>query len=220
MSAAFARTSIMARMRRWFVPGISTHIIKRGNNRAAVFSSTADYHQFLRLVQGAMERHAAAVHAFALMANHIHLIATPSVSTSIPAFMKDLGERYSVYFNATYSRIGTPWSGRYKALLLTDERYWLTCLRYVELNPVRAKIVVNADDYEWSSYSSHALGRPHEWLRPHPVFESLGQSRAERAEVYRRLCDAPLTEDDVRRIRTPPRNPALIARDTGSDPGV
>jgi putative transposase len=207
----------MARKRRHFVPGVSAHIIKRGNNRAAVFSAQADYERFLTLVRDASSSHCAAIHAFALMTNHIHLIATPTTIVAIPALMKEVGERYSVYFNAAHSRTGTPWDGRYRAFLLTDERYWLTCLRYVEQNPVRARMVIRPEDYAWSSYATHAFGRSHEWLQPHPVFDSLGRSAAERSAVYLRLCDAPLTDDEICTLR---KSAAASATPVGSDPGV
>ena len=205
----------MARLRRAFQQGVSAHIIKRGNNRSAVFSQTHDYEHFLACVADAACGHGVSVHAYVLMTNHIHLLATPDQARSMPAFMKQVGERYSMYFNRAYGRIGTPWTGRYRALLISDERYWLTCLRYIELNPVRAQVVVRPDDYAWSSFSAHAAGEDHPWLRTHPLFESLGRSRWERSDAYRRLCSAALTEDEVRTIRKPPRR---WGQTPGSDP--
>jgi putative transposase len=194
----------MARRLRHFPPGVSSHIIKRGNNRSAVFSRADDYQQFLAFLREAASRCSTAVHAFALMTNHVHIIATPEDTASVPSMMKELGERYSRYFNAQYVRTGTPWDGRYRAFLLLDERYWLTCLRYVELNPVRAGMVTRAEDYEWSTYAAHAFGRRLDWLEPHPVFAGLGRSDTERAAVYQRLCADTISQDDVRRLRAHP----------------
>jgi putative transposase len=213
----------MARLRRFFVPGVSAHIIKRGNNRASIFSGAPDYRRFLAELADAAGAHGVAVHGYVLMTNHIHVVATPDIPRAIPAMMKRVGERYSRYFNRRYDRIGTPWCGRYKALLLEDERYWLTCLRYVEQNPVRAKMVVQPDDYEWSSYSAHASGTTGSWLRSHPLLDALGRCDQERAETYRRLCAASVSDDEVRRIRN--AVPQITsgnapARQSGSDPGV
>jgi putative transposase len=156
------------------------------------------------------------------MANHIHVMMTPGTVRAISRTMKQVGERYSRYFNRRYDRIGTPWSGRFRSLLITDERYWLTCMRYVEQNPVRAGMVVDPSDYPWSSYSAHALGHDHSWLQSHPVFDRLGRSSVERAETYRSLCSAAVRWDDVRKLRTPPRTEAPVSDasgEGGSDPG-
>jgi putative transposase len=210
----------MPRKRRVFVPGVSAHIVKRGNNRGSIFSRTDDYESFLGLLKAAAPRHGTAIHGFVLMTTHVHILATPEGPASIPAMMKELGERYSRYFNGEYSRSGTPWDGRYRAFVIEDERYLLTCLRYVELNPVRAGMVLRAEDYRWSSYAVHALGSSSDWLVPHAVFAALGRSAAERAVVYRKLCDARLSEEEVRRIRTTSRRKVVRGQTPGSDPGV
>jgi putative transposase len=203
---------------------MSAHIIKRGNNRSAIFSRADDYRQFLNFLREAASRRATAIHAFALMTNHVHIIATPDDTGSVPSMMKELGERYSQYFNAQYVRTGTPWDGRYRAFLLVDERYCLTCLRYVELNPVRAGIVTQAEDYEFSTYATHALGRRLDWVQPHPVFAALGRSDIERAAVYRRLCADTISQDEVRRLRTHaavvPSSARIGGQTPGSDPAL
>jgi putative transposase len=213
----------MPRLRRHFVPGVSAHIIKRGNNRAPIFSREDDYAAFLRLLREASGPHCTQVHGYVLMANHIHLLATPERPDSVPLFMKEVGERYSQYFNRTYARIGTPWSGRYKALTIADERYWLTCLRYVEQNPVRARMVLHPADYRWSSYHAHLNATTSDWLQSHPLLEGLGRSRTERADAYRRLFSALVPEDDLHKLRKPARQHRAAAdgvREKGSDPGV
>ncbi len=210
----------MARKRRWFIPGVSAHLIKRGNNRAPVFSRGEDYEHFLGLVRNAAERHDTAVHAYVLMTNHIHLIATPESETSIPGFMKHVAERYSWYFNTTYDRSGTPWDGRYRALLLLDERYWLTCLRYVEQNPVRAGMVLRAEDYAWSSFRTHALGESQEWLHGHPSVRSarrvLGRARRSLPPA---ICSASQRGGSTHIAQTR-WCAAHLAAERGSDPGV
>ena len=184
-----------------------------------MFSRTADYEHFLQLMREATEDHTTAIHAYVLMTNHIHLMATPATETSIPGFMKQVGEQYSLYFNTTYVRTGTPWDGRYKALLLTDERYWLTCLRYIEQNPVRAGMVLRAEDYSWSSYGMHAFGKSQEGLHSHALFDALGRSPAERSEAYRHLSATPLNEDEVRRLRKPSGAPSSLVLRRGQTPG-
>src|SRR6185295_16130884 len=116
------------------------------------------------------------VHGFSLMSTHWHGLATPSTASALPAAMKRIGERYVRHFNRKYQRFGSPWAGRYRPLPVGDELYWLTCLRYIEQNPVRAGMVSMLEAYPWSSYRAHAFGEGPEWLATHHVYESLGRT--------------------------------------------
>ncbi len=93
------------------------------------------------------------------MTNHVHLLASPKIQESIPKTLQSVGRRYVQYFNTSYGRSGTLWEGRYKATLINSYRYLLTCVRYIELNPVRAGMVKHSCDYRWSSYAANALGK-------------------------------------------------------------
>ena len=112
----------------------------------------------------------------------------PAFRYSCPKTMKACGGRYVQYFNRKYSRSGTLWNGRYKPILVDDERGWLRCLRYIERNPVEAGIVRDPSEYEWSSYRTHALGEASTWLTPHPVYLALGSTPELRQAVYRAIA--------------------------------
>ena len=105
------------------------------------------------------------------------------------------------YFNYSYDRTGTLWEGRYKANLIDSERYLLSCMRYIELNPVRAGMVDHPGDYPWSSYRINAQGAAHELLIPHPLYHRLGRSAGERQTAYRQLFRAHLSRADIDAIR-------------------
>ena len=135
------------------------------------------------------------------MDNHYHLIATPRTAEGIPLMMRDLGREYVKRYNRKHGRLGTLWAGRHRAILITNERYWLTCLRYVEQNPVRANIVSSAGDYRWSSFAFHGMGQLIPWLVPHFVYLALGATPEDRQAAYRALCDADLTEAELARQR-------------------
>ncbi len=105
------------------------------------------------------------------------------------------------YINYTYRRTGTLWEGRYKATLIDSESYLLTCSRYIELNPVRAGIVVHPDDYAWSSYRTHAHGQPDTLIRDHPLYLALGDTDSTRQEAYRALFKVQLDSATVNLIR-------------------
>src|SRR3954447_12334339 len=186
---------------RLFVPGVSLHVRQRGNNRCAIFGDGSDYELFLVMLEAATRRYDVDVHGYTLMTTHTHLQMTPSTKSGASDAMKQLGNAYVQYFNRKYQRVGTLWTGRYKSKPITDERYWLTCLRYIEQNPVRAGLVVQPEQYLWSSYGVHALGQSSEWLASHPVLDALGANFAERQAAYRALCATPLTGAQIARVQ-------------------
>jgi putative transposase len=191
----------MARQRRFFEPGLTMHVIQRGNARTAIFRAPGDYEVYLELLREAGERHRTQVHGYALMSNHVHVMATPQQPGSLPLTMQQLGRCYVPHFNQRYSRSGALFEGRYRAIPIDTDVYWLTCLRYVEQNPVRAGMVATAESYPWSSYRAHALGEWSAWLVPHPVYLSLGGTPEARQVAYRRLGTHAVTDPDLTTIR-------------------
>ena len=149
----------MARLPRYFVKGQPQHIIQRGNNRELIFVDDDDYRFYLECLQSAIKINKLSVHAYVLMTNHVHILASPEVETSISKTLQSVGRRYVQYFNYTYKRTGTLWEGRYKATVIDSDQYLLTCMRYIELNPVRADMVKQPNEYPWSSYAANAEGK-------------------------------------------------------------
>ena len=129
----------MARLPRFFAKGFPLHIIQRGNDRDPIFVSEPDYLFYLDCLERAAAENGLSIHAYVLMTDHVHLLATPSDETSAPRTMQSVGRRYVQYFNYTHQRSGTLWEGRYRSTVVDAEAYLLTCMRYIELNPVRAK---------------------------------------------------------------------------------
>jgi putative transposase len=187
----------MSKYVRVFIPGLSLHVTHRGHNRMSVFPEATDCEHFLALLESAAGRHQVGIHSYSLMTNHYHLIATPETEAAMPRAMQQLGHRYVAYFNRKYRRSGTLWGGRYRSIIIADERYWLTCLRYVELNPLRAKLVEAPETYRWSSYRTHAFGEQSRWLADHDVYRRLGSSPEERQTAYRTICGMPLTDTEL-----------------------
>jgi putative transposase len=204
----------MQRRRRVYLPDISLHVIRRGNNRAPIFGDEADYEFILALLEFTSGRSGVDVHGYGMMTNHYHLMVTPRSTTALPDMMRDLGREYVLRYNRKYERIGTLWAGRYRAIPITDERYWLNCLRYIEHNPVRAKMVARPGDYKWSSFRANAIGESLPWLTPHPVYLALGSTPEERQAAYRAICGEDLNDADLTRQRhgfVCRRNPDLVA---------
>ena len=135
------------------------------------------------------------------MTNHVHLLLTPMQSDSVSRLMQSIGRRYVGYFNYAYARTGTLFEGRFRSSLVQDDEYFLTCLRYIELNPVRAGIVNDPGDYRWSSYRIHGLGlRTKMWV-PHATYQALGSDAKSRQSAYRELLNQTLEVDVITKIR-------------------
>jgi putative transposase len=115
--------------------------------------------------------------------------------------MQSIGRIYVQYFNSSYRRTGTLWEGRYKAAIVDDERYLLTCMRYIELNPVRAQMVSSPGEFPWSSYSANACGTADDLVEPHAIYRRLGPSPKTRQAAYRQLFCSAIPEADMCGIR-------------------
>ena len=184
----------MPRKPRFFVPGLAAHVIQRGNNRQAIFFEAADYELYRSLVGEGRDRYGCSVHAYVLMTNHVHLLLTPTEKHSISRIMQCVGRHYVPYVNAKYARSGTLWEGRFKASIVDSTSYLLACYRYIELNPVRAGMVANPEEYCWSSFQSNALAATDGLLTPHAEYINLGCNKSERAASYRLLFEKPQPE--------------------------
>ena len=141
------------------------------------------------------------MHAYVLMTNHVHLLMTPTRAGQVAHVMQSLGRRYVRYVNDRYRRTGTLWEGRYKACLVQSNEYLMRCYRYIELNPVRARMVAAPADYAWSSFHRNANLVEDSLVRPHPVYMALGGDAEERATTYRDFVRDAATEEEIEEIR-------------------
>ena len=177
----------MARLPRLTLADQPHHVIQRGNNRQPVFVDRADREFFLSLLGENAARFGIALHAYVLMDNHFHLLATPSTADGLPQWMQAVGRRYVRYFNDRHGRTGTLWEGRYRSTLIQSDRYLLACMAYIDLNPVRAGMVMEARDFPWSSHGHYAGLRQDRFLTPHPLYWALGNTPFAREAAYAEL---------------------------------
>jgi putative transposase len=191
----------MPRKPRFNLPGVPQHIIQRGNNREPCFYSVQDYQHYLEDLKISALKNDCRIHAYVLMTNHVHLLITPMSENGIPQMMQALGGRYVKYINSTHKRTGTLWEGRYKASLVDSDMYLLTCMCYIELNPVRAGMVEHPAEYQWSSYHHNAHNPKTDFIERHPVFSMLGDTAEERMFVYRELFQRYIENDVIHKIR-------------------
>ena len=190
----------MARLPRLTLTDYPHHVILRGNNRQPIFAGDADRLRMLSLMEEHGRAHGVEIHAYVLMDNHLHLLATPEDAQGLSRLMQSLGRRYVAWFNHKYQRSGTLWEGRFRASLIDSERYFLTCMRYIELNPVRAGLCASPQEFAWSSCSHHLGSRRDLLVTDHPLFWSLGNTPFERDAAYGELLGQGLAEDDRRKL--------------------
>ena len=192
----------MARQPRFNIAGVAQHVVIRGNNRSACFFDDNDRRAYLHWLHEAAAQQRVAVHAYVLMTNHVHLLLTPEQGDALSPMIQLLGRRYVPYINRKYSRSGTLYEGRYKACVVDGERYMLTVYRYIDLNPVRARVVKHPRDFRWSSYGANAGFRTDPLIRPHDCYSALGSTGAQCAARYRLLCDEAIETSELSELRS------------------
>ncbi len=204
----------MPRLPRLKLPNTPLHIIQRGNNRSLCFASDEDRLFYLDRLIEISAKLGVQVHAFVLMSNHVHLLATAEKADAVSEVMKRLGQRYVQYFNRAYKRTGTLWEGRFRSCVVGEEGYFLGCHRYIELNPVRAGMVAHPGEYRWSSYQANAHGVVMPLIRPHHVYSSLGSNDSERQAAYRELFQHELDPKRVDEIRKVTHSGLVLGSDS------
>jgi putative transposase len=192
----------MARLPRFDLAGVPQHVVQRGNNRLPCFLDDEDRQRYLQCLRQALSRFGCRLHAYVLMSNHAHLLLTPDEAGGVSRLMHTFARNYVGSFNGRHGRTGTLWEGRFKSCLVDSERYFLTCSRYIELNPVRAWMVAQPNEYAWSSYRAQAGGDADPLLTPHSTYLALGTDPASRASAYRDLFAEVLPHELVEEIRS------------------
>lgn len=188
----------MARLPRLVIPGQPHHVTQRGNRRAQTFFEDGDYALYESLLSEAAQKAGADIWCYCLMPNHVHIIIVPSDADGLRRTFADAHRRYTGYINTRMRVTGHLWQGRFGSVVM-DEEHLAHAVRYVSLNPVRAGLVDRAQDWAWSSASSHLLGRDSELVNVAPVLERYGDFAAflghedESSDAYRMLRQSETT---------------------------
>ena len=190
----------MARLPRWAAPGLLHQVLQRGVAGSAIFRDAQDHIDFLDALRLASAEHRVAIHAYALLPDSIHLLATPQGGDGLSRTMQAVGRRYVPAHNRRHERTGTLWAGRFRATVIEAERHWLACRVYVELAPVRAGLATEAAAYPWSTAAHHAGLRRDALITPHPLDWQLGNTPFEREVARNVLLDRGLAPDVQRSI--------------------
>ncbi|MDQ7778966.1 MAG: transposase [Planctomycetota bacterium] len=175
----------MARRLRIQYPGAAYHVMSRGVLRGDVFSSDEDYARFLSCLARAQEKFRLDVFAFVLMSNHYHLFLRTR-EANLSRALQWLQTAYSIYYNRRHGRSGHVFEGRFKAIIVGEESYWIGLTMYIHLNPVRAGMAPDAGDYRWSSYRDYVEEqKPHEWVKSEQILRAGGDDLARQRAAYR-----------------------------------
>ncbi len=162
------------------------HVLTRGNNRQDVFEDEEDFRKYLELLLRYKEKYKLKLYHYVLMTNHVHLVIEPSESGgSLSEIIKGINLAYAQHYKRKYSHTGHLWQDRYKSIIISKDEYLLACGSYVELNPVRAKMVEAPREYRWSSYRTYAHGRKDMLVDEHPVYLQLSEDEGERKNKYK-----------------------------------
>ncbi len=167
----------MARLARVVVAGVPHHITQRGNRRQATFFEEGDYRRYLALMGQWCQRCGVEVWAYCLMPNHVHLIVVPSSEDGLRRGLGEAHRRYTRHVNLREGWRGHLWQGRFASFPM-DERYLMRAARYVELNPVRAKLCRAPWRWAWSSAAAHVVGKDDGLVCVRPLLQRAGDWRA------------------------------------------
>lgn len=189
----------MPRTARIRLPKVPMHVLQRGHNRATSFSDESEFELYLGLMREFCAKTECQLHAYVLMTNHVHLLLTPEHAQSVTELMRCVNQRFVQHVNRKHDRTGSLWEGRFKSSLIDAERYFFSCQRYIELNPVRARMVAHPGRYRWSSYGFNSGGEPSQWVTPHGLYLALGATDSARHRGYRELfeCEIPVAHLDA-----------------------
>ena len=191
----------MPRMARVALPHTPHHVVQRGHNRQVVFVGAEDFERYLEDLRDLSSELGVQVYSYCLMTNHVHLLlGLGEEVAAMGRLMKALAARATRYRNGLEGRSGTLWEGRYKSSPVQTETYLLACTRYIEQNPVRARMVEVAGEYAWSSYRQR-MGEADCWIDLDPVYLDLADNEAERRARYARFVEASVPERELSLMR-------------------
>lgn len=192
----------MPRTARIVLPNHPHHINQRGHNRQVVFANDGDCLYYLENIRDWKKNLGCKIYAYCLMTNHIHLIVYPGNKVeNLALLIKRVSGRQTRYVNKLEGRSGTLWEGRYKSSPIKYDEYLLACCRYVELNPVRAGIVDDPENYKWSSYKYKVGIERLDWLDVDPYYKNLGRTDKEREERYKKFVKGSIPQGEWELIR-------------------
>lgn len=180
--------------------GLIYHVIDRGNNRQDVFHKEGDFKSFLQAMADLKQRRPFELYGYCLMRNHFHFLLRPR-GVPISRIMQSLLVSHTQRYHKHHRSGGHVWQGRFKSPVIQNDEHLLTVLRYIEANPLRARLVVRAEDYPWSSYRMHGLGEHDELVDRLITYDELSPYAAVRRRIWERKVHQPIEDQTLAAIR-------------------
>lgn len=190
----------MARQPRLIIPNQPHHLIQRGNDNIAIFRDDEDYRQFLGWLKESAKFYHVAIHAWMLLPDQLQLLATPLDADGLALMMQKVGRLYVPWFNARHGRSGTLFGGRFRTAVIDPAQYFLACMRYIELHPLRLQQAQAPQDYPWSSYAHHAGIHADSLITDHVKYWELGNTPFQREAAYIQLVQQGLSAEELATI--------------------
>ena len=190
----------MPRPLRPIADGLVYHVINRGNGRQSVFLADEDYLAFLKAIGDLKERKPFDLYGYCLMPNHIHLLLRPR-EVPISRIVQSLLVSHTHRYHRRHKTCGHVWQGRFKSPVVQDDDHLLCVLRYIEANPLRAKLIAAAGEYRWSSFATPGQGAANDLLDPVPAYEALAAYRAVRCRRWSAYVHQTPPETEFKSIR-------------------
>jgi putative transposase len=189
-------------------------VINRGNNRQYVFRDEEDFDTYLKTVSRFKEKYSFKLYGYCLMDNHTHLILEPSKPSTLSKIIQSITLSHIRLYHSKYKSSGHLWQGRFKNPIIQTDEYLLQCLKYIELNPVKANVVARPQDYRWSSYNFHAFGgNERKLLDNDSAYSSLAGTDADRQKAYQNFMGSKQDENIVERIRKSITSDSILGSD-------
>ena len=175
------------------------HIMTRGNNLNIVFKEDSDYCKYLDFIKRLKEDHAFDIFHYCLMPNHTHFLIRTKNANNFSTFMKRLNLSYFYYYKKRYGWVGHFWQDRFKSQPVGKDNYFIQCGIYIELNPVRAGIVVSPDEYKYSSFNYYYKGKTNDLITEDIFFKELGKTTKERQVKYSQIVINDIVKDSYKK---------------------
>ena len=176
----------MARKPRIEFEGALFHVITRGNQRQKIFRDDKDCRKYLEILSGYKKQYHYRLYSYVLMTNHVHLLLEMQ-DVPLSRIQQGINQRYTMYFNRKYKTVGHLFQGRYKAILCDRETYLLSLIKYIHLNPVRAKVVKLPEEYRWSSHRNYNKAIKDDTLDVDQVLRMFSEDKAQSRVLYRKF---------------------------------
>lgn len=192
---------------------VAQHVVVRGNNSERLFNCPHDCSTYLNFLHMTSQKYSSAIHSYALMPNHVHLLMSSTIDCGVSKTLQALARHYVPYFNQRYDRRGALFAARYRSALVEQGQPTLNVYRYIEGNPVRAALCCDAKEYTWTSYKANAFAQSDKLITPSNTYTKLADTDVGRSELYRELWDVQLSAKELQKIRSQTNRSRFIGSD-------